>query len=217
MNNHKIFYVDDDNNLIIEPNGNGIIKLNKSIDVSGTVIQEGSGALNSDVANAYVYNTSIGITNDQTIMREKAYFTFIDVSGSDSSFNNNVYINNSLTVNNDLIVNNDVSFLSDLEVSGNLLVKSDVSFLSDLEVSGNLLLNNSLILVDNYSSNNLLYDFSINSNNIIIRNINILDFDSEYYEYSEYSEYISTYNEIETLDKKIVKFNLNIPAVANFL
>ena len=64
----------------------------------------------------YIRATTIGYnpnsSSSNTILgRSNAYFTYINVSGGDSSFNNSVYIINSLdvsgatTISNDLIVN----------------------------------------------------------------------------------------------------------------
>lgn len=68
------------------------------------------------IEDGYIRATTIGYNPDPNVSndisgRSNAYFTYINVSGGDSSFNNSVYIksllsvNGSTTISNDLIVN----------------------------------------------------------------------------------------------------------------
>lgn len=68
------------------------------------------------IEDGYIRATTIGYNPDPNVSndisgRSNAYFTYINVSGGDSSFNNSVYIksllsvNRSTTISNDLIVN----------------------------------------------------------------------------------------------------------------
>lgn len=65
------------------------------------------------IEDGYIRGTTIGYNpaEPNIISARDGYFTYIDVSGGDSSFNNSVYIKNSLgvsgttTISNDLIVN----------------------------------------------------------------------------------------------------------------
>ena len=64
----------------------------------------------NSVNNGYIRNTGVGYNLDG-IGRSDAYFTYINVSGGDSSFNDSLYINKNLlvdgiiTINNDLLIN----------------------------------------------------------------------------------------------------------------
>ena len=61
------------------------------------------------VNNGYIRNTSIGYSpQDNTLGRSDAYFTYINVSGGDSSFNTNLYINKDLIVDGTLTISNDL-------------------------------------------------------------------------------------------------------------
>ena len=68
---------------------------------------------NASINNGYIRATTIGYNpsiSNSSIGRSNAYFTYINVSGGDSSFNNSVYIRNilgvsgAITISNDLIV-----------------------------------------------------------------------------------------------------------------
>ena len=66
----------------------------------------------NSVNDGYIINTSVGYNSlDGTIGRSDAYFTYINVSGGDSSFNNSLYINKNLivdgivTISNNLLIN----------------------------------------------------------------------------------------------------------------
>ena len=70
----------------------------------------------NSVNNGYIKNTIVGY-NDDGIGRSDAYFTYINVSGGDSSFNDSVYIKKDLRVRGTVNVSNDLvidgmSFLS---------------------------------------------------------------------------------------------------------
>jgi hypothetical protein len=63
----------------------------------------------NSVNNGYIGNTRIGINPlTNSIGRSDAFFTYINVSGGDSSFNSNVYINNNLRVDGTLTISNDL-------------------------------------------------------------------------------------------------------------
>ena len=62
----------------------------------------------NSVNDGYIINTRVGYNNLQGIERSDAYFTYINVSGGDSSFNDSVYINKNLLVDGTLTINNDL-------------------------------------------------------------------------------------------------------------
>ena len=61
----------------------------------------------NSVNDGYIINTRVGY-NLQGIGRSDAYFTYINVSGGDSSFNDSLYINKNLLVDGTLTINNDL-------------------------------------------------------------------------------------------------------------
>uniref|UniRef100_A0A6C0D3H0 Peptidase S74 domain-containing protein n=1 Tax=viral metagenome TaxID=1070528 RepID=A0A6C0D3H0_9ZZZZ len=77
----------------------------------------------NSVNNGYIGNTIIGINPlTNSIGRSDAFFTYINVSGGDSSFNSNVYINNNLRVDGTLTISND------LLINGNNFASVETSF-----------------------------------------------------------------------------------------
>jgi hypothetical protein len=82
------------------------------------------------IENGYIRATTIGISGSSN-----AYFTYIDVSGGDSSFNNSAYIKDILTVNgttsisNDLIVNGK-SFVTLYNAINNYIVSNSQQLVS---------------------------------------------------------------------------------------
>ena len=139
------------------------------------------------INNGYIRATTIGynpaITNS-VIGSSIAYFTYIDVSGGDSSFNNSVYIKNSLdvsgatTISNDLIVNgtsyvtlyNAISnYIINIkeELSSNKILTLDLSA-TNISVSNELVVSNTSFLNNISISGHLLdsvlkvpHDFTI--------------------------------------------------------
>jgi hypothetical protein len=90
------------------------------------------------IENGYIRATTIGISGSSN-----AYFTYIDVSGGDSSFNNSLYIKNRLTVNgstsvsNDLIVNGK-SFVTLYNTINNYIVSNSQQLVSAKIVTNDL-------------------------------------------------------------------------------
>jgi hypothetical protein len=78
--------------------------------------------LYNSVNDGYIINTRVGINSGGIIGRSDAYFTYINVSGGDSSFNNSVYINKNLRVDGILTISNN------LLISGNNFASIDNSF-----------------------------------------------------------------------------------------
>ena len=78
--------------------------------------------LYNSVNDGYILNTRVGINSGGIIGRSDAYFTNINVSGGDSSFNNSVYINKNLRVDGILTISNN------LLISGNNFASIDNSF-----------------------------------------------------------------------------------------
>jgi hypothetical protein len=130
----------------------------------------------NSVNNGYVRNTLIGYNPFTNIIgRSDAYFTYINVSGGDTSFNTNLYINKNLridgtlTISNDLLINGN-NFAS-VETSFNIYraVLED-SFYStkivtkDLSASAISISNNLLVLKTAY-----LNDISING--LLLNNV----------------------------------------------
>ena len=64
------------------------------------------------------YNPGISGEKGSDSGRSDAYFTYIDVSGGDSSFNDSVYIKKNLNIDGSAIIAND------LEVSGNIIASN---------------------------------------------------------------------------------------------
>ena len=63
----------------------------------------------NSVNDGYIKNTHVGYNpQDGSIGRSHAYFTHINVSGGDSSFNNSLYINKNLIVDGTLTISNDL-------------------------------------------------------------------------------------------------------------
>lgn len=77
--------------------------------------------LYNSVNDGYIKNTRVGI-NTGGIGRSDAYFTYINVSGGDSRFNNSLYINNNLRVDGIVTISNN------LLISGNNFASIDNSF-----------------------------------------------------------------------------------------
>ena len=61
----------------------------------------------NSVNDGYITNTRVGY-NSEGIGRSDAYFTYINVSGGDSSFNNSLYINKNLVVDGTLTISNNL-------------------------------------------------------------------------------------------------------------
>jgi hypothetical protein len=78
--------------------------------------------LYNSVNDGYIINTRVGINSGGIIGRSDAYFTNINVSGGDSSFNNSVYINKNLHVDGILTISNN------LLLGGNNFASIDNSF-----------------------------------------------------------------------------------------
>ena len=77
----------------------------------------------NSVNNGYVRNTLIGYNPFTNIIgRSDAYFTYINVSGGDSSFNTNLYINKNLRIDGTLTISND------LLINGNNFASVETSF-----------------------------------------------------------------------------------------
>ena len=63
----------------------------------------------NSVNDGYIRNTCVGYNPvDGSIGRSDAYFTYINVSGGDSSFNNSLYINKNLHVDGIVTISNDL-------------------------------------------------------------------------------------------------------------
>ena len=77
--------------------------------------------LYNSVNDGYIKNTRLGI-NTGGIGRSDAYFTYINVSGGDSRFNNSLYINNNLRVDGIVTISNN------LLISGTNFASIDNSF-----------------------------------------------------------------------------------------
>ena len=131
-----------------------------------------------DYANGYVKNTNIGynpiIAGDKGAAsgRRGAHFTYIDVSGADSSFNNYLYVKTNIIVNSSAALNNSLSvnansfatMLSQLNLINNyvnnLVGTSGIEFsnnsISTLDLSaGNISVSNELYVLNKYSANDL--------------------------------------------------------------
>lgn len=126
----------------------------------------------------YIRATTIGYnpnsSSSNTILgRSNAYFTYINVSGGDSSFNNSVYIINSLdvsgatTISNDLIVNGKsyvtlyntiVNYIPNIieELSSNKILALDLSA-RNISISNDLVVRKTSFL-NELSINGLLLD-----------------------------------------------------------
>jgi len=75
------------------------------------------------VNNGYTRNISVGYNpNNNSIGRSDAYFTYINVSGGDSSFNNN------LTINKDLRIDGTLTISNDLLINGSRFASIETSF-----------------------------------------------------------------------------------------
>ena len=148
----KLFSIHASNNLIIETSYNNIdfcsnavifdghVELNRVIcnnisisnvsEISSNFVYVNNIDLPSNnklkynsVNNGYIRNTSIGIDNTSyTIGRSDAYFTYINVSGGDASFNTN------LTINKDLRIDGTLTISNDLLINGNNFASIENSF-----------------------------------------------------------------------------------------
>jgi len=148
----KLFSIHASNNLIIETSYNNIdfcsnavifdghVELNRVIcnnisisnvsEISSNFVYVNNIDLPSNnklkynsVNNGYIRNTSIGIDNTSyTIGRSDAYFTYINVSGGDASFNTN------LTINKDLLIDGTLTISNDLLINGNNFASIENSF-----------------------------------------------------------------------------------------
>ena len=141
----------------------------------------------NSINNGYIRATPIGYNPASTnsiIESSNAYFTYINVSGGDSTFNNSVYIKNILdvsgatTISNDLIVNgtsyvtlyNAISnYIPNIkeELSSNTILTLDLSA-SNISVSNELVVNKTSFINDLSISGQLLdsvlkvpHDFTI--------------------------------------------------------
>ena len=131
-----------------------------------------------DYANGYVTNTSVGynpiIAGDKGAVsgRRGAYFTYIDVSGANSSFNNSLYVKNNIIVDGSASINSDlsvnvISFATMLNKLGlinnyinNLVSTSGTEFsnnsISTIDLSAaNISVSNELYVLNKYSANDL--------------------------------------------------------------
>ena len=118
-----------------------------------------------DYTNGYVKNTSIGynpiIAGDKGAAsgRQPAYFTYIDVSGAVSSFNNSLY------VKNNLFVDGSASITSDLSVNG----FSQASMLSKLSLINDYISNMTNTRTVEFS-NNSISTRDLSAHNITVSN-----------------------------------------------
>ena len=122
------------------------------------------------IENGYIRATTIGynpnVSNDIS-GRSNAYFTYINVSGGDSSFNNSVYIksllsvNGSTTISNDLIVNGK-SYVTLYNAINNYIVSASQQLVSAT------ILTNDLIALNISISNELFV-----KNTSLINDLNI--------------------------------------------
>ena len=127
------------------------------------------------IENGYIRATTIGynpnVSNDIS-GRSNAYFTYINVSGGDSSFNNSVYIksllsvNGSTTISNDLIVNGK-SYVTLYNAINNYIVSASQQLVSatiltndlsalNISVSNELFVKNTSLINDLNISGELL-------------------------------------------------------------
>jgi hypothetical protein len=141
----------------------------------------------SSINYGYIRATTIGynptISND-IVATSNAYFTYINVSGGDSSFNDSVYIRNILgvsgptTISNDLIVNGTsyvtlynsiVNYISNIreELSSNTVLTLDLSA-TNISISNELVVHRTSFLNDISINGHLLdsvlkvpHDFTI--------------------------------------------------------
>lgn len=142
----------------------------------------------NSINNGYIRATPIGYNPASTnsiIESSNAYFTYINVSGGDSTFNNSVYIKNNLdvsgatTISNDLIINgtsyvtlyNAISnYIANIkeELSSNTILTLDLSATNiyinnDLAVANTSFIND--LSISGHLVNNILkvpHDFTIN-------------------------------------------------------
>jgi len=128
---------------------------NLNIDFSNNILSY------TNINGGYIKNTQIGynpnIAGDKgsTSGRRDAYFTYIDVSGADSSFNNSLY------VKNNIIVDGSASITSDLSVNAISLASmlTKLSFIEDyiynMVNSGAIEFSNNRINVRDLSATNI--------------------------------------------------------------
>jgi hypothetical protein len=137
INCDKLISVNASNNLIIESSYNGIDLSGKSIifdghvDLSGVICDNMSISNISEISSNFMYvdnievpnsirlkynsvndgyikNVRVGSNLGNYIGRSDAYFTYINVSGGDSSFNDSLYINKNLRVDGILSISNEL-------------------------------------------------------------------------------------------------------------
>ena len=131
-----------------------------------------------DYTNGYVTNTSVGynpiIAGDKGAAsgRRGAHFTYIDVSGANSSFNNSLYVKKNIIVDGSASINSDlsvnvISFATMLNKLGlinnyinNLVTTSGAEFsnnsISTIDLSAaNITISNELYMLNKYSANDL--------------------------------------------------------------
>ena len=95
----------------------------KFLTINSITIPSEMKLLFNSVNNGYIINTSIGIDpNSGEIGRRDAYFTYINVSGGVSTFNNSLYIQKNLLVHGTVNITNDIS------VNGTSFLSIDTSF-----------------------------------------------------------------------------------------
>jgi len=110
------------------------------------------------IENGYIRATTIGISGSSN-----AYFTYIDVSGGDSSFNNSVYIKDRLIVNGSTSVSND-------------LIVNGTSFVTLYNAINNYIDNNSQQLVSAKIATNDLSATNISiSNDLVVGNTSFIN------------------------------------------
>jgi hypothetical protein len=104
------------------------------------------------IENGYIRATTIGNTISGS---SNAYFTYINVSGGDSSFNNSVYIKDKLTVNGTTSISND-------------LIVNGKSFVTLYNTINNYIVNNSQQLVSAKIVTNDLSATNISISNVLV-------------------------------------------------
>ena len=145
----------------------------------------------TNISGGYISNTRIGynpsIENDEgsDIGRSDAYFTYIDVNGSDSNFNNSLYVKENLVIGgsasigpflyvNNISIDDMLSILGNLEMFVSNLVSSDLCnnriIAIDLSASNNITISNELYSLNKYYGNDLNISGQLISNVLRVPN-----------------------------------------------
>jgi hypothetical protein len=148
--------------------------------------------------NGYVLNTKIGyapsIINDKgsAIGRRDAYFTYIDISGADSLFNNSLYVKKNISVGGSATIRDDFTVrnitLNNIynslniikDIVYNTVVDSDTTLTINSIVAGdlsasNITISNELYVYNKYYMNNLSIRGQILSNVLKVPSIFTID------------------------------------------